>query len=81
MVRYEKNLILYSSILKKTLEMNEINHKTSRVSSYKITSLIIALAYQTLQQINAMRDVFHSVVGYADYLINIFVNINGNIRT
>ena len=28
-----------------------------------------------LHQINATRDVFHSVVGYADYLFNIFINI------
>ena len=42
--------------------------------------LLIIVVNQTLYQMNAMRQAFYSVV-YADYLICMFMNINGNTRS
>ena len=40
--------------------------------------LLIALVYQTDYQMNVTKQAFYSVVVCADYLINIFMNFDGN---
>ena len=42
--------------------------------------LLFALEYQTLYHINGKAQHFSPMEGYANYLIFIFMNINGNIK-
>ena len=63
----------------KTIEMNEKSRKYHGGMLTKLlqSHLLFAL---TIYQLNATNLVFYSMVRYADYLIYIFININGNIR-
>ena len=55
----------------KTVEMNEIlceNH-CGMLTKLLLSHLLIAKAYQTIYQINAISLAFYSMVRYADYLV------------
>ena len=66
----------------KTLHV-EINENSQKIKGAYLQFLPISHTncpgLQILISKNAMRQAFYSLFRYADYLINIFRNINGNI--
>ena len=65
--------------MKTAVEMNE---KSRKNHEGMLTLLLLShlLFVLTIYQINAISLVFHLMVRYSDYLINILINIYGNIR-
>ena len=63
------------------VEINENSQKIKTGHTYKFLPISFTNCPGLLNLIskNAMRQAFYSLFSYADYLINIFRNINGNI--
>ena len=63
------------------VEINENSQKIMGGGTYKFLRISLSNCPGLLHLIskNVMRQAFYSLFRYADYLINIFRNINGNI--
>ena len=81
-VKFEKNLLCIFMTFMKTLEY-EKSQKNQGVHTYKIPPISLTNGPSLLNLLSKKKSIiqaFYSLVRYADYLIYIFININGNIR-
>ena len=75
------SLLVHSGSLKRTYYRSRFVWPTFFLLNVSIALKGYLILYFIRYQMNAMRQAFYSIVVYADYLIHILMNFNGNIRS